>query len=673
MSEITTFEFPEITDEEIRWVSRLLGLREDAFYGEDVVDPRKDVLKCKESIDVSACPGSGKTTLLVAKLGILGEKWRYHTRGICVLSHTNAARKVIEARLGNTTAGRRLFNYPHFIGTIHGFINEFLALPWLRFKGYPVKFIDDVFVEKKRRELIKRNKKFIALKNWLEKSEKYENKVDDWIVSSPQFDVRKRNGESVFKKPSQTSKQLKSLVEYVISAGYHRHLEMLMWAEDLISHIPNMEYVIRDRFPILFIDEAQDNSEEQSKILYRIFMEGDNPVIRQRFGDSNQAIFDFFEAKEATTDKFPNDKIKKDIPNSYRFGQSIADLADPLGLNPSNIKGHGPKNPLTSGLSEGKHTIFIFDEDKTDKVLDAYAELLLETFSEQELSKGTFTAIGQVHKKKRDDKKPRHIGHYWHGYDPDISHRDPKPKTFVQYIGAGIGTVNAINESFPIVEKVAEGILRLAGMSKNLNIHFNRRHFHRYLLQLLENDPYAKENYVNCISKITMFRELPTEKIWNIKGKEFIRKIAESAAGTSLSGPDVEDFLKWGQETPLSNKQSPVSDNRNNTFNFKKNDKEVFIRLGSVHSVKGETHTATLVLETFWNDHNLEKLLDWLKGEKRGIDSKTPRQQTRLKIHYVAMTRPSHLLCLAMKSDSFKNFQRDLDKLRNRGWQKKQI
>ena len=426
MNEIIPFEFPDITDEEIRWISRLLGLREDAFLGEVGTNPRKDVLKRKDSIDVSACPGSGKTTLLVAKLGILAEKWQYQTRGICVLSHTNVAHKEIETRLGNTTAGRRLLNYPHFIGTIHGFVNEFLALPWLRSKGYLVKFIDDGFVEKKRRELINRNKKFKALKIWLENSEKYENKVDEWIVSSPQFDVLKKNGESVFKKPGQTSKQLKSLAESVISAGYHRHLEMFMWAEDLLSQVSNMRNVIRDRFPMLFIDEAQDNSEEQSKILFRIFMEGDNPVIRQRFGDGNQAIFDFKNAEEAATDKFPNDEIKIDIPDSYRFGQIIADLADPLGLTPYCMKGQGPKTPLQFENSEGKHTIFIFEEDKADKVLDAYAELLLETFSEQELLNGTFTAIGMIHNDKGDNNKPRHVGHYWLSYDPALSNRDPK-------------------------------------------------------------------------------------------------------------------------------------------------------------------------------------------------------------------------------------------------------
>ena len=104
-----------------------------------------------------------------------------------------------------------------------------------------------------------------------------------------------------------------------------------------MGNAPGVVDVIRDRFPILFIDEAQDNSKEQSAVLSRIFMDGENPVIRQRFGDENQAIYDFQGAEEAATDKFPG-AYKKELPNSHRFGQAIADMADPLGLKPYPLR-----------------------------------------------------------------------------------------------------------------------------------------------------------------------------------------------------------------------------------------------------------------------------------------------------------------------------------------------
>ena len=150
MSDGTPFEAPIIGDADICWVSGLLKLPHNAFYGDDRNDPRQKVLKSAGQLDIAACPGSGKTTLLVAKLAILAEKWRYRTSGICVLSHTNVARNQIETQLGNTAAGQILLAYPHYIGTIHGFVNDFLAVPWLRSLGYPIKMIDSEICELRR-------------------------------------------------------------------------------------------------------------------------------------------------------------------------------------------------------------------------------------------------------------------------------------------------------------------------------------------------------------------------------------------------------------------------------------------------------------------------------------------------------------------------------------------
>ncbi len=84
-----------------------------------------------------------------------------------------------------------------------------------------------------------------------------------------------------------------------------------------------------------------------------------------------------------------------------------------------------------------------------------------------------------------------------------------------------------------------------------------------------------------------------------------------------------------------------------------------------------------LVLETFWQDrkgrHNLELLLPWLNGTESGAGSVGILQTTRLKLHYVAMTRSTHLLCLAMKRSTFENEEGGLDrsligKLERSGW-----
>lgn len=89
------------------------------------------------------------------------------------------------------------------------------------------------------------------------------------------------------------------------------------------------------------------------------------------------------------------------------------------------------------------------------------------------------------------------------------------------------------------------------------------------------------------------------------------------------------------------------------------------MRVGSIHSVKGETHSATLVLDTFYRKHHLTMLKPWLLGKQSG-GSGSKTLLSRLRQHYVAMTRPSHLLCLAMREDCLS--ETDLAELKNRGW-----
>lgn len=671
------FELPSVSDKDICWVTSLLGLPSGAFQGEDGTDPRHHVLRSMEPMDITACPGSGKTTLLVAKLAILAKRWRYTTQGICVLSHTNAARREIETRLGTTNVGRQLLSYPHFIGTIHGFVNEFLALPWLRSKGIPIKMIDtDICLERRWKALP------FNTRSALETNHHARSVLS---IEDPECnlgDVRWGKG-GVLGENTTTYRAMKGVCEQSISDGYFCYNEMFVWARELLDTIPEIAWIIRDRFPLLFFDEAQDNSEGQSTILHRIFRDGDAAVVRQRFGDANQAIYGSVGAAEASTDKFPDESIKTDIPNSYRFEQDIADLADPLGLTPYGMKGHGPKQMPLAKHPKGRHTVFLFDDDNADRVLHAYADLLIETFSSQELLTGVFTAVGQIHKPSdKDNPRPRHVGHYWSGYDPELSKSEPKPQTFVQYVFAGLGKLRNTGETYHLVEKIAEGILRLASMAKGVTALPRGRYNHRIVLKLFETQPDIQERYTGLVKHFVEHGDSLAEAAWKNGLRTSVHCIAAVIAGTPLDDPEALAFLEWRNEQVSPKLLTATQKSRDNVHRFSKNGKDVAVRIGSVHSVKGENHTATLVLETYWKDrkgrHNLELLLPWLNGENSGGKSVGKEQKERLKIHYVAMTRPSHLLCLAIKKTSFEDDagnldQGLLDRLKRRGWQVKLI
>ena len=638
MSDRHPFVVPSINDEDIDWACRILALP-----GFD--EPRKNVLRSMETLDVEACPGSGKTTLLVAKLAILAFKWTDRRRGVCVLSHTNVARREIQNRLGNTAAGQRLLSYPHFVGTIHGFINECLALPWLRSKGFLVKMIDNEVCEGKRWRKIDYRTKLYLKKNWID--------YDGYRVINTQYDVQRKNGSAFsFGTGTTTYNALRNACSMVAKDGYFCHDDMFVWARDLIDSAPHMLEYIRERFPLLFIDEVQDNGEDQSSLLYSIFCEGDSSVIRQRFGDSNQAIYDYAGQQGATTDLFPDLSTRRDLPNSYRFGQQIADFADPLGLNPHGLQGQGPCSDKIKSDTTGKHAIFLFAEQMCQQVIPAYAGYLLDVFPADEVKQGEFTAVGSVHRPPSDDKHhPRTVCHYWTDYDHEFSRFDPRPKSFVQYVQAGQAKSLSTGESQHAVEKIAEAFLHVAGLVGSEFKAGKRRYRHRQIVELLRDNESSLEQYLELVHLWVVIREKTSKTNWNNNFRNQTEGIVCALCGEECNFDVVGNFLVWpdsgsGEPSEIYDKPS------DNIYRHKRGDSEVCIRLGSIHSVKGETHTATLVLETFYKAHHLVKLKGWILGLKSGRDG---TNDTRLKQHYVAMTRPTHLLCMAMKENSLRD------------------
>lgn len=668
MVDSPAFEPPPITDDDIAWVCDVLNLPKTAFSGVDGKDPRLEILKSTETLDIEACPGSGKTTLLVAKLAILARKWTSARQGICVLSHTNVARREIEKSLGNTAAAQHLLTYPHFVGTIHGFVNEFLAMPWLRSLGFPIRVIDNQHCEQHRRRLLALAR-FSALAGYVNRKEASDttgnlNIVSKWRIASPAFGVLKESGEPEFTNETNASKQLCALVRSCACDGYHRFDEMFMWGHDLLDKTPGIREAIRQRFPMLFIDEVQDNNEVQSRILCRLFMEDGGSVRRQRYGDSNQAIFGYAGEAGATSDPFPDHAVRRDIPNSHRFGQQIADIAKPLGLVPQNLVGCGPQTGPVASDTSGKHTVFLFSDQTIQRVIPAYADYLCEVFSAPELRAGDFTVVAAVHRPGDDDKMPRFLGQYWPSYDPELTLSEPKPATFCQYIMAGRKRSEQSGEAHHLVEKIAEGILHLVRLSHPTADLGYRKRKHRYVLELLADHPEAIGNYRELVTYLAADRIILAPDEWNNRWSPAITHIAEAISNSQTDAARTAVFMQW---QPLVDDHAGTSSQpRDNFFRHPTTGPTVHLRVGSIHSVKGETHTATLVLDTYYYQHHLATLKPWLLGKKAGKGSERERNQSRLKQHYVAMTRPTHLLCLAIREDAFT--AEEIESLKSRSW-----
>ena len=666
---------PDITDKDIDWVCSLMGL--DPFD-----EPRREFLMRRSTVDVSACPGSGKTTLIVAKLAILARKWPHRTKGICVLSHTNVAREEIQHRLGRTVVGQRLLSYPHFIDTIHGFVNRFLALPWLYSNGFPSPTIDNDVTTAYRRGMLTSTEYWTVQRFLNNKYSSFDNlRICARDLS---FDL---SGKAFPASSSTASFQnAKRAVEAAARAGYFCYDEMFVWANALLEDYQDVPLWLARRFPLIILDEMQDTFDRQGSLLHAVFPRGSGNIVVQRVGDPNQEIFDILDSSPDQTDPFPdrNAACCLAIPNSYRFGPEIASLASPFAVRPvgtEGLCGIGPKG-LDGVPAQREHAIFIFPDDSTEGILDAYGMHALAVLDEQLLAKGVVTAVGAVHQDAPEVTPghahfPKTVGHYWCGYTPDMSRKDPHPKTLVQYIRAAQAVARDSNELSPGVEKIASGIVRLARRIGDTETLKRKARTHRAVVEALAAERTALASYRQLLRAFLIEWAPLKEDSWATYQKDFLRVACTlceghtdaDKAGIFLAWPD-DDASLAAVPAASSNDAGP------NIYRVTQGTKTLDIRLGSIHSVKGQTHLATLLLNTYWHDHSSKQMVPWFLGKQLNGAGAGKRDTQRLLQTYVAMTRPGHLLCLAIPRSALgggDGIDRNIQTLKGKGWRVAEI
>lgn len=650
---IKDFKDIYITDEDIDWIETILG--KDIHFDHE----RRDVIKCLESIDIKACPGSGKTTTLVAKLAILAKKWPYDDFGICVLSHTNVAREEIQVRLGNYEIGRRLLSYPHFIGTVQSFFDTYLAIPWLKSNDYIVERIDTDYAISKRFNMLDYESQVSMKRNKIQKNKlcyvNNINELDDSVSSYLVGDVS-------------TISLLYDVIHRSQKDGFFTYDEMYLFGKQLLVKYPMVSNIIAKKFPVLFIDEAQDTNELQWELIGRAF-KNENCMIIQAFGDENQDIF-----SDSLTKKKLEFSVQEPfcISKSKRFNDSIAKLANTVAVDNENMIGD---NSDFLGI-DVHNTIFLYSREKIKEVLNAYGELITSTFTQEEIDKYKDLgchAVGQVQRKKtvkEIEKLPQSVADYWDGYNDKKNNPNKQPENLVGFVRKGINSFNETGERGAFFREIFSGLKALNSLFvKNDRAVITGSNFTNSLFRLKEDN---KKVVLQIITEMANVDNLTGENWSNICVQffnllqEYGLKASEEVLEESY---EIKRFLEWEEDDEYCCDDPEMV----NCFHYinPNNGVSVDIELGSVHSVKGKTHLATLVLETFFCKHNITSILQYLAGDRIVKEECDEWDIKRLKCQYVAMTRPKALLCLALPIDNVDDSYRQ--ELENLGWYIKKV
>lgn len=560
--------------------------------GAEFSNQQKRVILQDDTINVVAGPGSGKTTVLTAKCALLLKEHKNGGQGICLVTHTNVA--VDEIKGGLKKLGFKELEYPHFIGTIQEFFNTFFAR-----KAFH-KILGDIKLRVLENEEYRERFDYYFGRykpHWY--TENYPNVFKNnpmlKIYPNKTFEIRSDT------KPSYRD-SLNNSVKKLFSLGFVTNkqcLELAKWYIEKHKHL--LRKAIVKRFNYVLLDEAQDTNKLQYDLLNMLFKE--NEISFQRYGDPYQALYNIYENEEDVW--VPTNEIdtipKYDISETSRFNENIAKIV--RGLCIENYDDFTSFNVVNSFKPH-----YLIYESEEDLIL-SYKELIknLEYESEEFAISNKKDAILSV---KHDE-----LSAIFQSYS--------KPTVKLKK------SESNIKQSYNLF---------LSVLSKEVDLPF------KDIKKKVDSNLECKELLGIAVKKLLVGEEISLIQAL----LEAVLNIISEQEGSTLSILNLDEVCT-SFRTGIKNNESKIQESTDNFY------------IGTIHSVKGETHRSTmLVLNSVFKDYsqgiryNMLELIDnYLVGNyihPSFIEDLHKRKETckALKLAYVALSRPTHLIVIAI-------------------------
>lgn len=548
---------------------------------------RKVVFEKEGKFVVRACPGSGKTYSVAARLAESMSNWSLNFQGIAAISFTNAAWKEIERQVTIHFNIAKPIPYPHFLGTIDSFVNRFIFLPF----GHLAMGCAE------RPVLV---------------GEPHGSWSGRWFVESlfpnltfnMQGDVYPINARAMPRK-WENNHHIIPMKHRLIKAGYATQNDANYFAMKILEAYPKVAKSVIYRFPLFMIDEAQDTSDIQMRIIDLLIENGLEHILL--VGDPDQAIFEWHGAKpQLFIEKFDAWKENSVVLNeNRRSSQNICDFTCRL----SSLE--GASVAVSGDVKDCTFTPIVktYDLENTGELLN-YFKILCSDFNIDVTpdnaaiifrSSGLFNAISGI----------KEMGFNNDPWEVECSYA----KDFAK--GKYIYCNGDFRDGFRLVEKgIIKGLDNVRYCSNRVlervvehNGFVNFRKGVYEILSMLPDTERTIGEWVTLANKILKDNEL-----------EIDLKIKESKGN-----------ITFDQLFGVDNKRITESD----------------FRIGTIHSVKGETFEAVLVILKTKGVGAMYKTM--LRNNMQISD------EEELRIVYVGITRPRRLLLLAVPDEQNKD------------------
>lgn len=623
----------EIKDEHIKLAEKILLPDGKSFDPE-----RVDFIKDLTTHDLHAVPGSGKTTALLAKLIAIEQQLPLGDgSGILVLSHTNVAIDEFKNRIGNYCP--RLFAYPNYIGTIQSFIDTFLALPCYRsrYKKSVVRIDDEIYREHHYPDY--------NLKSYLGNQGDGGKLLYDFRLKEDDELTLKLEGTPFrFKKTTSTYQKILAIKKEIREKGILCFDDAYILAEEYLSKYPAVMDVIRKRFSFAFVDEMQDMFKHQYELLEKLFANVPSLVF-QRIGDSNQAIFD----GDNIVSSLWKSRNKRNISGSQRLNPEVAGIVEKLAVDPIPVVGH-QKNEDGSEIGI-MPIMLVFEDASLEKVIENYTDIIQDLVDKKKVNTekhNIFKAIGW--RKEATDPRlclPKYHNTFTKAINKLVVNYDSL-ESYLHYYDGDNKSMSSIRKS---ILNALLRVLRLENITKpDDGRTFTKKTLIAYVertdnkiyrdlkLEVYQISALVKQNKLaDALKKLKEFVD-NILRHFSIKvkdSKQFIDSVHKPIASGSVVGPTYENNI------------------------FRKGAIEVEVT--TVHAVKGQTHTCTLYMETFYEkdvqgkgQHESTRISDQLQGIPLPPNAHDFIVQS-LKMAYVGFSRPTHLLCFAVHKTRYES------------------
>lgn len=325
-----------------------------------MTEEQEQFFKAEGKVIVKACPGSGKTYMVAHKLLAYIDNWKDYHKGVAVLSFTNVASKEICEKAKEIHGSLGELGYPHFVGTVDSFIDEFIVLRYghLHTMG---KVRPRIALSDDWKIPYRFWRKECRSKGCVDKIEQFYYGIDGkFYRGNEQVDC---DCGKAWELPCQ---QYKKMIE---KRNILFQNETALFAYELLKKFPEIACAIAERFPIIIIDEVQDTSMNQMAVFEALGEAGIESIFL--VGDPDQSIYEWRNANPETFIKMIEDSSwrKINLTGNFRSSQNICNATC---FFSASLRGMESNNAIGIWKDETEKPILLLTKEDSQEDIFSY-------------------------------------------------------------------------------------------------------------------------------------------------------------------------------------------------------------------------------------------------------------------------------------------------------------